>query len=172
MRTHNRTLWSRTARLAFLPSVAALLAASTFFGPPHITVSAVSGTPPTPGAVFAVTTEHHTEEEWADVSAQAITMRGGKQVEQALEITRSSTRGRYGVRKQWETGAPVLLVFTIKQGEHGAHGMASALVKIDAAGKVLGIEHLMDRNARGDVYPRGATERDVERVLAELRGEL
>lgn len=166
------TPWSRTARLAILPAAVALLAASPFFGPPHISVTAVSGTPPTPGAVFAITTEHHTEEEWADVSAQAVTMRGGKRVEQALEITRSTMRGRYGVRKQWESGAPVLLVFTIKQGEHGAHGMASALVKIDAAGKVLGIENLMERNARGDVYPRGATERDVERVLGELRGEL
>jgi hypothetical protein len=164
-------MWSRTARLAFLPSVAALLAASSFFGPPHITVSTVSGTPPTPGAVLAITTEHHTEEEWADLSAQVITTRDGKRVEQTLEVTRSSTRGRYGVRKQWETGAPVLLVFTIKQGEHGAHGTASALVKIDAAGKVLGIEKLTERNARGDVYPRGATEKDVVRVLTELHGE-
>lgn len=167
-----RIFASRTARLAFLPAVAALLAASPSFGPPHITVSAVTGTPPTPGAVFAITTEHHTEEEWADVSAQAITMRGGKRVEQVLEITRSATRGRYGVRKQWETGAPVLLVFTIKQGEHGAHGMASALVKLDAAGKVVGIENLMERNARGDRYPRGATSADVVTALAELRGEL
>ncbi len=166
-----RTFRTRSARLAILSAVAALLAASPFFGPPHITVSAVNGTPPTPGAVFAVTTEHHTEEEWADVSAQAITMRGGKQVEQALEITRSSTRGRYGVRKQWETGAPVLLVFTIKQGEHGAHGMASALVKLDATGKVVGIENLMERNARGDVYPRGATQADLVKALTELRGE-
>jgi len=167
-----RTFASRTARLAFLPAVAALLAASPFFGPPHITVSAVTGTPPTPGAVLAITTEHHTEEEWADLSAQAITMRGGKRVEQTLEITRSTTRGRYGVRKQWESGAPVLLVFTIKQGEHGAHGMASALVKLDAAGKVVGIENLMERNARGDRYPRGATSADLVKALAELRGEL
>ncbi len=167
-----RPLWSRTARLAILPAVACLLAASPFFGPPHITVSAVNGTPPTPGAVFAITTEHHTEEEWADVSAAAITTRGGKRVEQPIEITRSSTRGRYGVRKQWESGGPVLLVFTIKQGEHGAHGMASALVKIDGAGKVTGIEHLMERNSRGDVYPRGVKELDLVKALTELRGEL
>ena len=144
------------------------LAALALFGPPHIRVSEVRGNPPTPGAVLALITEHHTTEEDADVSAEATTMRNGQKVTKALTVTKAAGTGHYGVTKQWEDGTPWVLTFTIKQGPDGAHGTASALVKVDAKGAIAGIEELKGTNAFGPNSPRGATAKDVERALREL----
>jgi hypothetical protein len=144
------------------------LAAATFFGPPSITVTEVNGTPPTPGAVLAVATTHHTEEAEAQVSARAISMRNGQRVTREIALTKASGTGRYGVTKQWESGTPWLLVFTVKQGDHGDHGTAESLVKVDAAGKIVAIEKVMERNARGDVFPRAASEAEITRALAAM----
>lgn len=167
---HARASWSRHTRLAVLSVAAALVvAAKPLLGPPRITVTEVTSNPPTPGAVFAIVTEHHTQEEWAEVTAQAITMRAGQRVEKTLEVSRSGSRGRYGVRTQWDAGAPWVLIFSVKQGEDGKHGTASALAKIDHTGKVVGIEMLTSRNARGTTYPRDVTEKDITRAMAELK---
>jgi len=144
------------------------LAAATLFGPPSITVTEVTGTPPTPGAVLAISTTHHTEEAEAQVSARAITMRGSERVTREIVLTKASAAGRYGVARQWEAGTPWVLVFTVKQGDHGDHGTAESLVKVDAAGKIVAIEKVMARNARGDVYPRAATDAEITRALAAL----
>ncbi len=149
-------------------ALVSVLAAATFFGPPGITVTEVTGTPPTPGAVLAVATTHHTEEADAQVSARAITMRGNERVTREIALTKASGAGRYGVAKQWETGTPWLLVFTVKQGDHGDHDTAESLVKVDAAGKVIAIEKVTARNARGDLYPRAATDAEIARALAQL----
>lgn len=154
--------------LALAPLALLSLAAAAAFGPPRITVTEVTGTPPTPGAVLAITTEHHTDEEDADVSAQAHTMRNGERVTRAITIAKAGAKGRYGVTKQWEAGSPWVLVFTIKQGEHGAHGTAAAVLKVDATGKIVGNDALIDRVQDGHRIPRGASEADISRALREL----
>src|SRR5689334_6887478 len=100
------------------PSLVPALAATALalFGSPHIRVTEVTGTPPTPGAVLAVVTQHHTQEEDADVTAEATTMRNGQRSTKPLTVTKGAERGHYGVTKQWEDGTPWVLVFTIKQG--------------------------------------------------------
>lgn len=155
-------------KLAIAPLLVVSLAAAGWFGPPSITVTEVTGTPPTPGAVLAITTQHHTDEEDADVSAQAITVRNGERVSRDIVVTKGSVKGRYGVAKQWEAGTAWVLVFTIKQGDHGAHGSASSIVKVDAAGKVQGIEKVVETNARGDRFMREANRTDIDRAFREL----
>ncbi len=155
-----------------LRTVATAFAATTLaaaFGPPRITVTPVSGTPPTRDAVLAITTQHHTEEEWADVSARAYRMRDGRRESREIAVTASATKGRYGVTRQWESGTAWVLVFTIKQGEHGAHGTASALVKVDAAGTIVGIENPSERSDRGYLLPRATTDADITRAFAALQ---
>ncbi len=149
----------------------ALLTAAALLGPPRITVTEVTGTPITAGAVLDVATQHHTDEERPDVSGRAIAERDGKRVTQAVALTASPITGRYGVAKQWATGTPWVLVFTIKQGDHGEHGTAESIVKVNAAGKIVGIENLGGQNARGDRFPRAATESEVAAALASLRGQ-
>jgi hypothetical protein len=158
-------------RSLVLPLAAfAALTAATFFGPPRVTVREVSGMPPTPGAVLEVRTEHHTDEEHPQVSGRAIAQRGTERITKPITLALSSTKGRYGVARQWDNGTPWVLVFTIKQGDHGEHGTAESLVKIDADGRVVAILPAAERNARGDSYQRAFTDAEIEQALASLRG--
>lgn len=151
-----------------LAAVAALTAAA-FWGPPRVTVTQVSGTPPTPDAVLAVHAEHHTDEEKPQLTARALAQRGTERINRPITLTAAGSKGRYGVAKQWEDGTPWVLVFTIKQGDHGDHGTAEAMVKIDASGRILGIENAMEQNARGDRYPTAFKDAQVDAALASLR---
>ena len=146
------------------------LAAFVLKGPPGIRVTEAGANPVTPGAVLEIVATHHTEEEFADVSGRAISEQGGKRVTKDLSITRSSVKGKYGVTKQWTDGTAWVLVFSVKQGENGAHGTAEALVKVSAAGKVVGIENTLGKNLRGDKYPRAASEGEIEAALRAIKG--
>lgn len=151
-----------------LPLAVVALTAATLFGPPSITVTEVSGTPPTPGAVLAIATTHHTEEAEAQVTARAIATRRGERITRAIAVTKAGGTGRYGVAKQWESGTAWLLIFTVRQGDHGDFGAAETMVKVDATGRILAIEKVLERNARGDSYQRAATDAEITRALAEL----
>jgi hypothetical protein len=161
----------RHRRWSVLPLLAlATLAASSAFGPPRVTVREVTGTPPTPGAVLEVLTEHHTDEEHPQISARAIAQRGSERITKPVTMTLSATKGRYGVARQWESGTAWVLVFTVRQGDHGAHGTAEAMVKVDASGKIVSMESAMERNERGDRYPRALRDAEIDQALASLRG--
>jgi hypothetical protein len=150
-------------------AAAAALTAAAFWGPPRVTVTQVSGTPPTPGAVLAVHAEHHTDEEKPQLTGRALAQRGTERINRPITLAAAGAKGRYGVSKQWEDGTPWVLVFTIKQGDHGDHGTAEAMVKIDAAGKIVGIENAMQSNARGDRYPTAFQDAQLDAALASLR---
>lgn len=155
--------------LAAAATLALAVAAAPFFGPPTITVTEVSGTPPTPGAVLQVVATHHTDEEKPQVSARAEGMRAGKRITQPIVLTESSRKGTFGVTKQWEAGQPWVLVFTIVQGDHGAHGTAEALVKVDARGRVVSAESLKEPAKDGYRAPRKATEAEILAAITSLQ---
>lgn len=146
----------------------ASLATVALFGPPRINVTQPTGTPPVAGAVLLIEGHHHTDEKTPDVSGRMLAMRNGQRVERPVTLTAYGETGHYGVTKQWENGTPWVLLFRIRQGADGAHGTAEALVKVDAAGKIVGIESLMDRNWRGDVFPRAVKEEDITKAFGEL----
>ena len=50
-------------------------------------------------------------------------------------LTRYGATGHYAVTKQWATGTPWLLVFTIKQGKHEAYNTAEVFVRVSAIGR-------------------------------------
>ena len=144
------------------------LAAAPFWGPPRITVREVTGTPPTPGAVLVVEEHHHTDDAEMALSATAEGIREGRRVSSPIALTATAEKGHFGVTKQWDSGTAWVLVFTVQQGEKGKHGSASSLVKVNAQGRIVGIETTMDKNVRGDVYPRAATKEDIDAALAAL----
>ena len=146
----------------------AALAVTLVFGPPTIKVTEVTGTPPVAGAVLLIEGHHHTDETDPQVSARAITMRGGERITRNVTLAKYGTADHFAVTKQWDTGTAWVLVFTIKQGPDGKHGIAESLVKIDAAGKVAGIDNLIGRNDRGDRFPRPATDAEINAALSEL----
>jgi hypothetical protein len=155
-----------------LVPLAAVLALTAFavWGPPRITVTETKGSPITPGAVLEILAEHHTDEEKPQVTGRAIRQQGSERVTKDLTLTAATAKGRYGVAKQWDAGNAWVLVFTIKQGDHGEHGTAESLVKVDATGRVVGIETPGGVNARGDRFPRALTEREVDQALRSLQG--
>lgn len=153
-------------KVMFAPAVA--LVAAVVFGPPTIKVTEAGATSPVPGAVLLVESHHHTDEVDPQVSARAITVRGGQRVSQNVALTKYGETGHFAVTKQWANGTAWVLVFTIKQGEDGKHGIAESLVKVDAAGKIAGIDNVIGRNQRGDRFPRAATEDEISAALAEL----
>ncbi len=61
-----------------------------------------------------------------------------------------------------------VLVFTVEQGDAGKYGVAEAIVRVAADGRVLGIEKLRATNQRGDNYPRAAAAKEIETALATL----
>jgi hypothetical protein len=152
-------------RLALPLLALATIAAAGALGPPRITVRAVTGTPPTADAVLEVISEHHTTEGDAETSAQAIAVRNGTRVTSAITLTPAGAPGRYGVTRQWEAGTAWVLLFRVTQGDHGAHGVAEALVRVDAMGRIGEITHARASNLRGDRYPRAFTEREIDEAL-------
>ncbi len=158
----------RVPSFAIVPLAALSLAAAPFFGPPSIKLTEVRGAPPVAGAVLLVEGHHHTDEVDPQVSGRAITMRGGQRVSRPITLTKYGEVGHYAVTRQWDPGSAWVLVFTIKQGEDGKHGIAESLVKVDAAGKVTGIDNLIGRNDRNDRFPRPATEAEISAALASL----
>jgi hypothetical protein len=151
-----------------LPRIALALAALAF-GPPSITVTHVTGptTAPVPGAVFVVATEHRHEAHAVTAHARLETTAGGRRQTTVLRLTGvPGTTERWALTKQWPDAQPAVLVLSIHQGEQGKYGIAEAIVRIGADGKVFGIEKIMQRNDRGDRYPGPARPQDVDAALA------
>lgn len=159
-------LIERTIGRAF---AVAALSATALLGPPHITVRAVpAGTSGLPAdAVLLVQGEHHSDRELLTVTGRAEGVQGGKRVSRAVALV---SRGKleYVVTRQWARGTPWVLVFTAEQGPDGRHGVAEAMVKVDAAGAVTAIEHPKAAWNAERNEPRRLTEREIRAALASL----
>ena len=155
----------RTARHAL--AVAAFSTAA-LLGPPHITVRTVpAGTDGLPSdAALLVQGEHHSDRELLTVTGRAEGVQDGKRVTRALALVPRG-KSEYVVRRQWSRDTPWVLVFTAEQGPDGRHGVAEAMVKVNADGAVTGIDHpkaaWTERN-----QPRRLTEREIRAALASL----
>lgn len=152
------------------PVFAMTLLIAAMFGPPHIKVEQVTDAKhaPTPGAVLLVVGDHHQDSNRPAVTGRAEGVRDGRRMSKPITLTATSTKGRFGVTRQWNAGSPWLLVFTVAQDDHGDFGAAESVVKVDAAGKVVAIEYPKQRNARGDQYGRRATPAEIDAALTTL----
>jgi len=153
-----------------LPRIALALLALAF-GPPSITVTPVTGptTAPVPGALFVIASEHHHEAHAVTAHARLESLTSGRRHTVPLRLTVVAGKAdHWALTKQWPDAQPAVLVLSIHQGEQGKYGIAEAIVRIGADGKVLGIEKMMQRNDRGDRYPGPATSKDVDAALAAV----
>jgi hypothetical protein len=147
-----------------------LATAALAFGPPSITVTAVDGkSAPTPGAVFLIHSEHHHDDYALTAKARAEGIVNGRRVSHPVALV--AVPGKevtWTATQQWRAGQPWVLVFTIEQGDAGKYGVAEAIVRVGADGRVLGIERMRATNQRGDSYPRAAAAKEIETALATL----
>ena len=92
------------------------------------------------GDVLLVEGHHHQQSETLTITGRAEGTKNGQRVSMPLTLVPAGG-GRFAVTRQWTVGTPWVLVLAAGQGEAGAHGVAEALVKIDATGKLVGIEY-------------------------------
>ncbi|MBC7840877.1 MAG: hypothetical protein H7099_01105 [Gemmatimonadaceae bacterium] len=119
----------------------AAVSLSALFGPPRIQVTEVTPGHTAPaGAVLLVEGHHHQESATLTITGRAEGMKNGQRITLPLKLDPAGG-GRFAVMRQWTVGTPWVLVLAAGQGEDGAHGVAEALVKIDASGKLVGIEY-------------------------------
>lgn len=138
------------------------------FGPPRITVRELPS--PTPGGMLMVEGEHHNEASTLKIIGRAEGVRDGKRVSLPLNLVRTGV-GKYSIAKQWQTGSPWLLVLTAEDGPNGAHAIAEAFVKIDATGKVSGIEYPAPGWVEKTNAPKRTAQRDIDAILAGMAGK-
>ena len=119
----------------------AAVSMSAMFGPPRIQVTEVTPGMTAPvGAVLLVEGHHHQQSELLTITGRAEGMKNGQRVSMPLTLVPASG-GRFAVPRQWTSGTPWVLVLAAGENEAGAHGVAEALVKVDASGKLVGIEY-------------------------------
>lgn len=119
----------------------AAVSLSALFGPPRIQVTEVTPGHTAPaGAVLLVEGHHHMESATLTITGRAEGTKNGQRISMPLTMVPAGG-GRFAVTRQWTVGTPWVLVLAVGEGEAGAHGIAEALVKIDAAGKLVGIEY-------------------------------
>lgn len=153
-----------TTRFALSLFAAASLTAA--FGPPHISVREVLSS--TPGGMLAIEATHHNETSNLNVVGRAEGTRDGKRVSLPLRVVRTG-EGKYSVARQWQTGSPWLLVLTAEDGPGGAHAVAEAFVKIDATGKVSGIEYPAPGWVEKTNTPKRTAAKDIDAMLMAMR---
>lgn len=145
--------------------------AALFFGPPSIHVRTVTpATKDAPaGAVLMIDGKHHTSLGNFDIIGRAESFQNGRRVTKPLTLTRIST-GLFAVSRQWENGSPWVLVFSAEQGDDGVHGIAEALVKVDARGTIVDIQHRNPAIVNNKVVvPKAVGESDILTALQSLQ---
>jgi hypothetical protein len=155
------------SKLLALSALAVVTTAAVALGPPRVTVTEVSGTPPTPNAVLQVVAEHH-DHGPPELSARVLTLHNGIRVSNPIRVTAASRPGVFGIARQWEAGAPAVIVVTLRQGDDAPAGVAEAMVKVNDQGRITGITTAMGTNLRRDRFPRAFTSSELDAALREM----
>jgi hypothetical protein len=149
-----------------IPVVLALvLATAAIAGPPWIAIEypANPHDPGTRGALFTVRTYHHGELVSYDLTGTAEGLVNGKRQSTPLDIKRLSSPGMYAVRWQKPAqGTWVLVVTSKREGQFAA----SAVVSIDGAGRVAGVNVPSDPIEGGRwLVPRKVAANEIDAML-------
>lgn len=146
----------------------ALSASGAAVGPPHITVRPVTDQSTAPaGAVLLVESMHHTQIADLAVTGRAEGFQNGKRVSMPLQLVHISV-GHFSLAKQWQDGTPWVLVLSAEEGSNESHGVAEALVKVDASGRFVSIEYPAAGWINNTNTPKRISAADVEAALAGL----
>ena len=150
-----------------------LVAAASFvianaFGPPHIAVRQVTDPASAPaGVVMFVDGDHHSETDLLTITGRAEGTRNGQRVSRTLTLVKTSG-GHYTLTKQWDAGTAWVLVLAAEQGPGGKHGVAEALVKVDATGKVISVDYPAAGWDGKDFIPRRTSAATIDAALTMM----
>jgi hypothetical protein len=156
------------SRIAIHTLTVGSIALGLAFGPPRITVRPVTDPSKAPaGAVLLVESMHHNEIADLDVTGRAEGFANGKRVTLPLRLTHQ-TVGHYALTKQWQDGTPWVLVLAAEQGSNGSHGVAEAIVKVDASGAFASIDYPAAGWIAKTDTPKRTSAADIEAVLSSM----
>jgi len=152
-------------KLAIATILSAVVVTSAIAGPPWIAIEYPVNPhdPNTRGAFCTVRTYHHGDLMSFDISGTAEGIVNGKRESQRLDIRRLPQAGTYAVRWQKPAqGKWALVISTARDG----HYMASALIDVDARGRVASVSVPSDpiEGGRWQV-PRKVAAAEVETLL-------
>ena len=152
-------------------SIAAISVSSAIggaLGPPRITVRPVTDAAAAPaGAVLLIEASHHSDIADLNVTARAEGLVSGKRVSLPLRVTRQSV-GHFSLTRQWQTGTPWVLILSAEQGANGEHGVAEAIIKVDASGAFAAIEYPAAGWIGRTDTPKRTAPAEIEARLASL----
>jgi hypothetical protein len=153
-------------RRSFIPAVCVALLATTAFAPnipkwpPWISIESPVN-PYDPSARGALLLVHATFREGAsrlsDVTGSAEGIVNGARKSIPLRFENTDRPNIYALRPQWPAEGRWVLRIALRS--------TTALVAVDASGRVASIEVPTERNGNGDVVPRAVTARDVDSLL-------
>lgn len=140
------------------------------FGPPSIKLEAVfnPATAPVKGAVFMLTAHHHQDTEGVTVTGRAEGLIAGKRVTRPLILTKAPGDGVYAVLRQWDSGQPWVLVFSINAPSHDSTGIAEAVARIAPDGRTAGIDYPLGKLPGGTPWPRKISATEIDAALGAL----
>lgn len=157
-----------TARLALIAAIVSSAAFTNVFGPPHITVKKVAvGDNAPAGAVLLVEGSHHDKTAELNIIGRTEGIVNGKRVSQPLRLEKQSV-GHFSVAKQWQDGSPWILVLSVDEGAAGAHGVAEALVQVDATGTIGTIEYPAPGWIGRSNTPKRTPSAAIDAMLAQM----
>jgi hypothetical protein len=141
----------------------AALGGILLLGPPRIDVR-TSNLPA--GAIAVAEVHYHTDHDEARVYGTAYGYVQGQRTERVVTLRKMDDH-HYRVDNSWGNTA-VALVLGVEQGEHGRHGAAEALLRVDRTGKVLAIDVARTNPIIGSAMPRRVNDREIEGALEQL----
>ena len=165
-------LHSMKRRLALAALLTVTISGVALSGPPWIAIEYPVNPhdPNTRGAFMTVRTYHHGDLTAFEISGTAEGLVNGKRESARLDIRRLPQAGTYAVRWQKPAnGSWAIVISTTRDGQH----MASALVDIDASGRVASVSVPSNpiENGRWQV-PRRVSSSELEAALRGPGGEL
>jgi hypothetical protein len=133
------------------------------FGPPRI---AVTTTDLPAGVVAIVEARYHVPEADARVYATAYRNVGNRREEREVRLTRIDAE-HYRLERTWGSW-PAAVVVGVEQGEHGKHGVAEALVLVDATGKAVRADIAKSKPIFGNPMPRRVNDNEIEEGFKQV----
>lgn len=141
-----------------------LLALPASAGPPWIAIELPANPhhASTRNASLLVRAYHHSTSIDVPITGVAQGIVKGQRVSLALQVRPTNQAGVYAVHTPLPKGGTWILALTLSQSKDDT---ATALVTVDAGGRVVAIDVPSDRTRDGWMVPRRVTDRDIEAAL-------
>jgi MYXO-CTERM domain-containing protein len=157
--------------LLFSAALVLFTASAAHAGPPWISIEMPANPhhASTRGAALMVRAYHHSTSLNMPVRGTAEGIVDGRRVSLPLDIAATNQPGVFALNSPLPKGGTWILAITATQGEEAT---ATALVTVDAAGRVVSVNVPSNRTRDGWTVPRRVEQREIESALRSAHAAL